>query len=156
MATDRVPFGTADRFYNKLAPFHDFAAFVEFDAYEPVPDDWVVMIADVQGSTRTIEEGRYKDVNMVGAALITAVLNICGDIAVPFVFGGDGGTLVVPGSHRNAACTALVGLRAVSQATFGLALRVGAIPVVDLRAMDADVRVRKYERRTGQSLPAGG
>ncbi len=158
MATDRVPFGTADRFYNKLAPFHDFAAFVEFDAYEPVPDDWVVMIADVQGSTRTIEEGRYKDVNMVGAALITAVLNICGDIAVPFVFGGDGGTLVVPGSHRNAACTALVGLRAVSQATFGLALRVGAIPVVDLRAMDADVRVRKYELMAGNYLAmfAGG
>jgi hypothetical protein len=145
MAIDGGASGTSDRFYNELAPFHDFAAFVEFDAYAPVPDDWVVMISDVQGSTRAIEEGRYKDVNMVGAASITAVLNICGDIAVPFVFGGDGGTLVVPGALRDAACTALVGLRAVSQATFGLALRVGAIPVADLRSLGADVRVRKYE-----------
>ena len=147
-----------DRFYNELAPFHDFAAFVEFDAYEPVPDDWVVMISDVQGSTRAIEEGRYKDVNMVGAASITAVLNICGDIAVPFVFGGDGGTLVVPGSLRGAAGAALAGLRAMSLATFGLPLRVGAIPVADLRARGADLRVRKYELMADNYLAmfAGG
>jgi hypothetical protein len=51
---------------------------------------------------------------MVGAASITAVLNICGDIEVPFVFGGDGGTVVVPGSLRDAACDALIGLQAIS------------------------------------------
>ena len=148
--------GNSDRFYGELASFHDFAAFVEFDAYEPVPDDWVVMIADVQGSTRAIEEGRYKDVNMVGAASITAVLNTCGDIEVPFVFGGDGGTLVVPGSVRQAACDALIGLRAISQAMFGLPLRVGAIPVAELRAQGADVRVRKYELSPGNYLAMFG
>lgn len=147
-----------DRFYNELTPFHDFAAFVEFDAYESVPDDWVVMISDVQGSTRAIEEGCYKDVNMVGAASTTAVLNICGDVAVPFVFGGDGGTLVVPGSLRGAAGAALAGLRAMSLATFGLALRVGAIPVADLCARGADLRVRKYELMANNYLAmfAGG
>ncbi len=119
MTTDGVTSGNSNLFYNGLAPFHDFAEFVEFDAYEPVPDDWIVMIADVQGSTRAIEEGHYKDVNMVGAASITAVLNTCGDIEVPFVFGGDGGTVVVPGSLRKAACDALIGLRAISQATVG-------------------------------------
>jgi hypothetical protein len=60
------------------------------------------MIADVQRSTRAIEEGRCKDVNMVGAASLTAVLNTYGDIEVLFVFGGDGGTLVVPGSFMAA------------------------------------------------------
>ena len=116
------------------------------------------MIADVQGSTRAIEEGHYKDVNLVGAASITAVLNTCGEIEVPFVFGGDGGTLVVPGSLRKAACDALIGLQAISQATFGLVLRVGAIPVADLRARGVDVRVRKYELSTGNYLAmfAGG
>ena len=145
MATDRIYSGNSDLFYNELASFHDFAEFVEFDAYEPVPDDWIVMIADVQGSTRAIEEGHYKDVNMVGAASIIAVLNTCGEIAVPFVFGGDGGTVVVPGSLRKAAGDALMGLQAISRATFGLYLRVGAIPVADLRAKGADVRVRKHE-----------
>ena len=150
--------GNSDQFYNALAPIHDFADFVELDAYEPVPDDWIVMISDVQGSTRAIEEGRYKHVNMVGAASITAVLNTCGKIEVPFVFGGDGGTLVVPGALRKAAGDALIGLKAISQATFGLSLRVGAVPVADLRAQGADVRVRKYELSPGNYLAmfAGG
>ena len=152
MTTDRVTSGNSDRFYNELASFYDFGEFVELNAYVPVPDDWIVMIADVQGSTRAIEEGRYKDVNMVGAASITAVLNICGDIEVPFVFGGDGGTLAVPGSLRKAACDALIGLQAISQATFGLPLRVGAIPLADLRAQGTDVRVRKYELSSGNYL----
>ena len=158
MTAGRVGSGKSDLFYTTLAPFYDFAEFVEFDAYEPVPDDWVVMIADVQGSTRAIEEGRYKDVNMVGAASITAVLNTCGDTEVPFVFGGDGGTVVVPGSRREAAGDALIGLQEISRATFGLSLRVGAIPVADLRAKGTDVRVRKYQLSTGNYLAmfAGG
>ncbi len=158
MTAGRVGSGNSDLFYNTLAPFFDFAEFVDFDAYEPVPDDWIVMISDVRGSTRAIEEGHYKDVNMVGAASITAVLNTCGAIEVPFVFGGDGGTIVVPGSLRNAAGDALFGLQAISRATFGLALRVGAIPVADLRAQGTDVRVRKYQLSTGNYLAmfAGG
>ena len=97
MTSNGTASGNSDLFYNELVPFSDFAEFVDFKAYEPVPDDWIVMIADVRGSTRAIEEGRYKDVNMVGAASITAVLNVCGEIEVPFVFGGDGGTVIVPG-----------------------------------------------------------
>ena len=150
--------GTSDLFYDELAPFHDFARFTEFDAYRPVPDDWVVMIADVQGSTQAIDQGRYKDVNMVGAATITAVLNICHGIEVPYVFGGDGGTVVVPGSLRQAAGDALAGLQAMSQSAFGLRLRIGAVPVQDLRSMGADVRVRKLELSKGNHLAmfAGG
>ena len=142
MIADSVGSLDSDLFYNRLTPFHDFAEFVELDAYEPVPDDWTVMIADVQGSTRAIDEGRYKDVNMVGAASITAVLNICGKIEVPFVFGGDGGTVAVPRALRNAAGDALIGLQAISQAVFGLSLRVGAIPVADLRRIQASAQDR--------------
>ena len=158
MTAGRAGSKNFDLFYNTLAPFHDFAEFVDFNSYQPVPDDWIVMIADVRGSTRAIEEGHYKDVNMVGAASITAVLNTRGDIEVPFVFGGDGATLVVPGSLRKAAGDALIGLQAISRATFGLPLRVGAIPVADLRAKGTDVRVRKYELSAGNHLAmfAGG
>ena len=153
-----TPQASDDRFYRDLAPFRRFDEFTAFEAYTPVPADWVVMIADVEGSTRAIEAGNYKAVNMVGAASITAVLNTRGDIELPFVFGGDGGTLVVPGVMREAAARALLRLRAASQDLFGLSLRVGAVPVADLRAQGHDVRVRKFELspRNYLAMFAGG
>ena len=42
-------------------------------------------------------------------------MNASVDVEVPFVFGGDEGTVVVPGTLREAACDALVGLRTMSQ-----------------------------------------
>ncbi len=147
-----------ERFYAALPAFDHFDEFVDFSAYTPVPQDWVVMITDVQGSTQAIADGRYKDVNMVGAATITAVLNACGDVEVPYVFGGDGGTLVVPGRVRAAASKALQELQAASDTMFGLALRVGAIPVADLRTAGTDVAVRKFALSPGNHLAmfAGG
>ena len=141
-----------DRFYNDLAPFDDFGEFSDLQAYHPVPDGWLVVIADIRGSTKAIEAGRYKDVNMVGAAAITAVLNACGDLEVPFVFGGDGGTVIVPESLREAATQALLGLQQMSRETFGLGLRIGIVPVADLRKRGADVRIRKFRLSPGNHL----
>jgi len=134
-----------DRFYSALPPFSSFSDFADLGAYTPVPEDWVVMITDVRESTSAIEQGRYKDVNMVGAASITAVLNICGAIEIPFVFGGDGAALLVPQSLRLAATEALLRLQAASGTLFGLELRVAAMPVSDLRQRGADIRIRKYQ-----------
>jgi len=46
----------------------------------------------------------------------------------------------------------LTGLRTMSQATFGLSLRVGAISIADLRAQGTDVRVRKLKLSPGNYL----
>jgi hypothetical protein len=147
-----------DRFYAELGTFDRFGDFVDFEAYAPVPADWVVVISDVVGSTKAIAEGRYKHVNMVGAASITAVLNACGDVEVPYMFGGDGGTLVVPGSLAARACKALTDLQVLSRGMFGLGLRAGAVPVADLRAGGHDLRIRKYALSPGNHLAmfAGG
>ena len=53
-----------------------------FDAFEkvsdpsiftPLPDDWQVGAADIVKSTAALRAGRYKDVNMAGAAVVGAV-----------------------------------------------------------------------------------
>lgn len=139
-------------FYKNLPVFTDFSGFVDFDAYVDVPDDWVVMICDVIGSTKAIRAGRYKDVNMVGAASITAILNACGKTQVPFVFGGDGGTAIIPPDLQSATARALCALKAKSGEIFGLELRVGAIPVRDLRDKGYNLRIRKYELSKGNYL----
>ena len=84
-------------------PFDRFTDFADVSAHARLPDDWLVLCADVRGSTRALEEERYKYVNLIGAACITAVLKVPGDVEVPFVFGGDGAAIVVPPVLRAAA-----------------------------------------------------
>ena len=87
---------SADEFYRELPSFSDFSNVADLDDYRAVPDDWYVLTADIVSSGKAVADGRYKDVNMVGAAVIAAVLNSVGRDRVPFVFGGDGATLLVP------------------------------------------------------------
>lgn len=111
--------------------------------HQDLPRDWWIAIADVAGSTRAIEEGAYKDVNTVGVACITAVLNVDPDIDLPFVFGGDGATLALPASLREPASAALRGAQQLARQAFGLTLRVGLVSVADLMDDGHAVRVGK-------------
>ncbi|MBS1985587.1 MAG: DUF3095 domain-containing protein [Bdellovibrionales bacterium] len=103
-------------------------------------------MADVKGSTRAIEAGQYKNVNIVGASCIAAVLNALkpARIEVPYVFGGDGATLVVPDSTLERVKVAMLGTRRMAREEFNLELRVGAVSVRRLRERGASVRVGRY------------
>ena len=120
-----------DLFYAELEPFDDFAEVADFDHYRLAPDDWYVIIADVRGSTRAIDEGRYKEVNLIGAACINAVLNVTEPGRVPYVFGGDGATLMVAPADLEAATRVLLGVRHLARNRFDLDLRVGRVRVAD-------------------------
>ncbi len=50
MTSNGTASGNSDLFYSELEPFYEFGEFVELDAYAPLPDDWMVIISDVQGS----------------------------------------------------------------------------------------------------------
>lgn len=141
-----------DTFYATLEPFDNFADFSDLSSYQPIPDDWQVLLTDVVNSRKAIEAGQYKDVNMVGAASITAVLNAIGDLPIPFIFGGDGGTLLVPPSVADAAIDAICALLATSEIAFGLPLRGAAIPISEIRARGRDVLVRKFQLSPGNHL----
>ena len=144
--------GTTERFYADLKPFSDFAGIASFADYVDVPDDWIVMITDVVSSTSAIAEGRYKDVNMVGAATITAILNIARELSLPFDFGGDGAVVLVPPTLAERARSALASLRHTASEVFSLDLRAAAIPVADLRAQGAELRIRRFELTPGNFL----
>ncbi len=89
---------SSENFYRRLKPLANFSEAFRFENYSPLPDDWLILMSDVVGSTKAIEEGRYKDVNMLGASTITAVLNAVSRLEIPYVFGGDGASLAVPPS----------------------------------------------------------
>jgi hypothetical protein len=107
----------------------------------PLRADWDIAVADVAGSTQAIEAGRYKEVNVVTASAIVAVLNALKGVDVPFVFGGDGVILAVPASRRDEVRSALGASRRLARDQFGFDLRVSVIPVERIRASGADIRV---------------
>ena len=137
--------GTSE-FYLSLKPFIEFARVADLDNYTVAPEDWYVIIADVKGSTLAIEEGRYKEVNMVGAACINAVLNITEAGRIPYVFGGDGATLLVPAQNLEHCQKVLLGVRQLAATRFNLSLRVGVVPVATIHSdSPSRVLVGKYQ-----------
>ncbi|WP_169542883.1 DUF3095 domain-containing protein [Sneathiella aquimaris] len=132
-------------FFASLTPVSEFSAVTQNDAYTPLPKDWIIVLADVKGSTKAIQEGAYKNVNMVGAACIMGILNLLDETDLPYVFGGDGATLAIPASFQQVAETFLIQIRALAATNFGLSLRVGIIPVSDILDKGHSVDVLKYE-----------
>src|SRR5258705_13584468 len=87
-----------EAFFDTLPVFEEFEGVADGDNYRPLPDSWALATADIVGSTKAIASGRYKAVNMAGASVISAILNSVGRRDLPFVFGGDGAFVAVPGS----------------------------------------------------------
>ena len=133
-----------ETFFATLPEIHQFADVVEQRHYTDVPASWFVVLTDVQGSTKAIEAGRYKDVNALGVASIVALRNGIADLELPYVFGGDGATLLVPGSRLESASVALRGVQELAVSAFELELRVGAVPVRELANGGHLVRVGRY------------
>ncbi|MEP3048687.1 MAG: DUF3095 family protein [Roseibium sp.] len=143
---------SADSFYSDLPEFTEFEADSNLGDFRPVPDDWVVLATDIVQSRKAIEQGRYKEVNMVGAAVIAAVLNKLGRDRIPFVFGGDGALLVVPAHDIEAGREALAGVVDLARQVMELELRAAAIPVSHIRIQGGDIRIRKYSLSPGNHL----
>lgn len=134
----------ANAFLIETTRFESFAGIVDPSVYAPVPDDWVVGLSDVVGSTAAIAAGRYKAVNMAGAAVISAVSNAIGHGVFPFVFGGDGASFATPPGAAPAAADALAATATFVSEEFGLTLRVGTVPVRSIRAAGYDLRVARF------------
>lgn len=146
MTSPDPPIATADaRFYAEIPSFDRFEEVADARHYHPVPDGWRLVITDVRGSTKAIEEGRYKDVNALGAASIVAVTNALPGVLVPYVFGGDGATMLVPGASKDAVDTALRGVRAMARDAFAMEMRVSAIEVGELRRDGFEVSVARFQ-----------
>jgi len=143
---------SAENFYRELPSFSDFSNVAELNDYRPVPDDWYVLAADIVRSGDAVAEGRYKDVNMVGASVIAAVLNSVSRDRVPFVFGGDGAMLLVPEGDLESGKAALAGVVGLARQVMDLELRAAAIPVAEIRSRGGDIKLRKYLLSPGNHL----
>lgn len=136
---------TTDHFYERLPSFADFLEFSHTDRYQPLPDDWFIVITDVHNSASAIDEGRYKHVNAMGVASIVSLLNAVQPLKIPYVFGGDGATACVPLSVVNIVKPALSATKRLAADCFKLDLRIGIVPLADIRKVGYQVLIGKYQ-----------
>ncbi len=149
---------STENFYAELTAYDSFLEVIASAHFVPVPQDWYLMITDVIGSTQAIAAGRYKEVNMIGACSIVTILNVAGAIEVPFVFGGDGATILVPPCLLPQAARALLATKEVAQREFALNLRIGAMPVQVITTAGYEIKVAKFRASENytQVIIAGG
>jgi len=133
-----------DFFYQNLRPDSSIAQFAHLETYVNLPSDWIVIIADIKGSTNAIEAGKYKDVNMLGASIIAAVLNVNREIDIPFIFGGDGATFAIPHSLIKEIRSALLGTKELA-VEFEMELRIGMAQVIDFEELGYTFLIKKIK-----------
>lgn len=132
-------------FYHALPRLSQFGQIFDPQGFHDVPDDWWVACTDVVGSTVAIEAGRYKEVNSAGSLAAMAIGNHFGGMDFPFFFGGDGMICLVPGQEKEVVRDLLAGTAERVQDAFGLELRVGLVPVAELRSRGKSLRLAKLE-----------
>ena len=113
--------------------------------YAPLPDEWMIGIADVVNSTGAIASGQYKSVNFAGAAVISAATNAVGGQLSLFAFGGDGAHFVVAPDQADAASRSLQKVAHWVKQQLDLDLRVGLVPIRQVREAGFDVKAAYWQ-----------
>ena len=131
-------------FYRQLKSIDDFEQIQDLSFFTEAPSDWMVVLSDIKGSTQAVKQGRAKDVNLLGASIITLVTNNTNQFNTISVFGGDGATLLMSVDEFAKLRPQLVGLMRLAQEKFNIELRIGGVPVSVLNQQGHKVWVGKY------------
>ncbi len=142
----------SNSFFTDIPAFGSFSGITEDINFRSVPPDWHVIITDIKGSTAAIEDGRYRDVNTIGVATIVATQNALEQTPFPYVFGGDGATMIVPPGAMERASQALADLRQLAEENFQLDLRVGTLRVAELLSDNVTLEVARFSLVGQQSV----
>jgi len=147
----------SDQFYSDLKvnrmPLPEL--FTRTELFYEVPEDWQVIITDIRNSTAAVLGGLHETVNLVATGSIVTVLNIVfkANLTVPFFFGGDGATFIVPPSILNQCRGALSLYRQNTLENFELDLRTGTVPVAEIRAQGERLRISKFSSSGMFTIP---
>ncbi len=146
-----------DLFYSRLPvneiPLTDLLT--EEHLFFRIPANWYVVITDVRNSTAAIQKGLHETINLVATGSIVAVLNIAykSNITVPFFFGGDGASFILPPTLLDAVTHALLQHKDNTKAGFDLDLRVGYVPVTDIYEQSHALNISKLKTSELFTIP---
>lgn len=134
---------STNTFFADVPDFTAFEGVTDTANYRPLPDDWALVTGDIVNSTGAIAAGNYKQVNMSGASIISAVLNALDHADLPFVFGGDGALVAIPPAGIDKARSEVAAVRTWVTEEMGLEMRAAIVPLKDIRAAGFDIMVAR-------------
>lgn len=125
--------------------------------FKNVPESWYVIVVDIQNSTNAVKEGNHHQVNLTATGAIISVLNTIrkfqGNIEIPYFFGGDGATFIVPFSLLDKIVQVLDNFRIHIKRKTNLVLRVGQIHVKELVEKNVQLKIAKHQLTEKLSIP---
>lgn len=147
------------QFYKNLRPFK--GTLIELlgdDTYfVDVPKSWHVVVVDILNSTSAVNAGNHHQVNLTATGAIISVLNAIRKVKrsneIPYFFGGDGATFIIPSSLLNKIIHVLENYRIHIKRKIDLVLRVGEIPVSKLIESEVQLKIAKHRLTDKLSIP---
>lgn len=148
---------TNEQFYTDLPanqiPLSDLL--IRDRLFKEVPADWHVIITDIRNSTIAVTNGLHETVNLIATGSIVTVLNIVykEKLTIPFFFGGDGATFIVPPCIIDHAMAALSLFKASTLENSNIDLRVGTITVNEIYEKGHELKISKFKSSKILSIP---
>lgn len=146
-----------DLFYSRL-PVNEIPLgelLTEEHLFYRVPENWVIVITDIEKSTEAVAAGMHENVNLIATGSMVAILNIAhkARVPVPAFFGGDGATFLIPPSLLPSALNALNKHKENTLQNFGLIMRAGYIPVSTLYSNGHTLSISKWRTSKLFTIP---
>ena len=115
--------------------------------FHEVPEDWHIIVTDIRNSTGAYEKGKYFEMNIASASCIIIAMNIAKKerLEIPFIYGGDGASIVVPPDLLEETLEELSTLRKNVSKNFDVSLRVGDVRVQEIIDAGYHLVVAKYQ-----------
>lgn len=148
---------TNEQFYTDLPANHIPLGelLIKDKLFKEVPDDWHVIITDIRNSTTAVANGLHETVNLIATGSIVTVLNIVykANLTIPFFFGGDGATFLVPPSIVDHAMAALLLFQQNTLENSNIELRAGTISVNEIYTNGHELIISKFKSSKILSIP---
>ncbi|SDS30906.1 DUF3095 family protein [Gramella sp. MAR_2010_147] len=123
--------------------------------FSNLPEDWHILVADIRNSTQAVLNGNHHQVNLVATGCVIAILNLAeaNDVSVPFFFGGDGATFLIPEKIKDKSLSVLEKHNKNTQKNFGFSLAVGSLAINELYKKEIDLKISRVKANETLNIP---
>lgn len=127
------------------------------DLFSKVPEDWHVVVLDIENSTQAVNNGFHQEVNLTATGGIIAVLNrlknMSSAVKALYFFGGDGATFLIHDSILEEVLKVLENYHHHVKKSMELNLKVGSFPVQKVYESERTIRIAKFKVSPYLTLP---